>query len=91
MLYLISYDIRDNKKRVKVMKYLKNWGYHLQKSVFVGDSPERSDAEEVYREVSDTADLKTDRVFMAPLCAQCFDKKLSAGEAVRFEEAAWVI
>lgn len=36
-IYLICYDITDNKKRLKVAKLLIQWGYErFQKSIFTG-------------------------------------------------------
>jgi CRISPR-associated protein Cas2 len=34
MFVVVSYDIPDNKRRTKVMKTLKNYGAHVQYSVF---------------------------------------------------------
>ena len=33
-IYLITYDIRDDKRLRKVFKTMRNWGDHLQYSVF---------------------------------------------------------
>ena len=33
-MYLISYDISENKRRNKIFKELKNYGRHVQFSVF---------------------------------------------------------
>jgi CRISPR-associated protein Cas2 len=33
-VYLVTYDIRDDKRLRKVFKTLRNWGDHLQYSVF---------------------------------------------------------
>jgi CRISPR-associated protein Cas2 len=34
MKYLVAYDISDNKRRRKIFKLLKGFGYNIQKSVF---------------------------------------------------------
>ena len=34
VIYVISYDIRDDKRRLKVMKHLKRYCMHAQLSVF---------------------------------------------------------
>lgn len=39
MFIVISYDITDDKRRTKVMKTLKNFGNHIQYSVFECDLP----------------------------------------------------
>ena len=33
-LYIIAYDIADDRRRTKVFQYLRRWGNHLQYSVF---------------------------------------------------------
>ena len=34
MIYIITYDIADNKRRLRVPKTLESWGYRIQESVF---------------------------------------------------------
>ena len=34
MIYIIAYDIADNKRRLRVAKTLEFWGYRIQESVF---------------------------------------------------------
>lgn len=34
MKYLVAYDIKDDKRRVKVFKLLKGYGFNIQKSIF---------------------------------------------------------
>jgi CRISPR-associated protein Cas2 len=34
MFVVVSYDIPDDRRRIKVMKLLKNFGAHVQRSVF---------------------------------------------------------
>jgi len=33
-IYIIAYDIADNKRRLRVAKTLESWGYRIQESVF---------------------------------------------------------
>lgn len=37
MFVVVSYDIPDDKRRTKIMKHLKNFGAHVQESVFECD------------------------------------------------------
>lgn len=37
MFIVVSYDIPDNKRRTKIMKTMKNYGAHVQYSVFECD------------------------------------------------------
>lgn len=34
MIYIVAYDIADNKRRLRVAKTLESWGYRIQESVF---------------------------------------------------------
>ena len=34
MIYIIAYDIADNKRRLRVAETLESWGYRIQDSVF---------------------------------------------------------
>jgi len=34
VIYIIAYDIADNKRRLRVVKTLESWGYRIQESVF---------------------------------------------------------
>ncbi len=34
MIYIIAYDIADNKRRLRVAKTLESWCYRIQESVF---------------------------------------------------------
>ena len=34
MIYIIAYDIADNKRRLRVAKIRESWGYRIQESVF---------------------------------------------------------
>ncbi|MFC1464726.1 MAG: CRISPR-associated endonuclease Cas2 [Candidatus Brachytrichaceae bacterium NZ_4S206] len=40
MFVVVSYDISDDRRRVKIMKLLKNFGAHVQESVFECDLKE---------------------------------------------------
>ena len=44
-LYVITYDIADDKRRTKVFDYLRRWGNHLQYSVFRCELSKRQLAE----------------------------------------------
>ena len=49
MIHLLSYDVQDDKVRTKIMKYLKDRGYHLQKSVFMLECKDAKTAQEIGR------------------------------------------
>ena len=70
MLYLVSYDIPDNKRRTKLAKALKDFGDRVQYSVFEcildGDLLEKMVAR-IDRIVAE----KDDSVRVYTLCASC--------------------
>lgn len=86
MLYLLSYDVQEDKRRTQICNYLKDCGYHLQKSVFILDCADREAAEGVFNRVKQLSDAQNDRIFMVPLCHQCFVRKLSSGPTIDFNE-----
>lgn len=58
---VICYDIVLDRRRVRVMKYLKGIGYHVQKSVFEAFLDSRQ-LELIKRKLVKMIDLKTDSV-----------------------------
>mgnify|MGYP001031523210 CR=1 FL=1 len=61
MFTIISYDIVDDRRRTKVMKYLKGWGTRVQYSVFECDLDARAFAK-VLQELRKLIDPNTDSV-----------------------------
>lgn len=91
MFYLISYDVQDDRSRLKAMNYLKDRGYHLQKSVFVVDCGDRSQATAIYNDVLQMIDRKNDRLFMTPVCSSCWDKVMMTGQTLAVDEDVWIV
>lgn len=89
MFYLVSYDIQNDRTRLKAMKYLKDSGYHLQKSVFVVDCDSRARATAIYNEVLQMIERKTDRLFMTPVCSTCWDKAMMCGQHPAVADDVW--
>jgi CRISPR-associated protein Cas2 len=58
---VICYDITLDRKRVRVMKYLKGVGYHVQKSVFEAFL-DKKQLDQVKKKVMKMIDMKTDSV-----------------------------
>ena len=90
MFYLVSYDVVEDKPRNKIFKFLKDFGYSLQKSVFVVDCENRECAKKIFEGVYEFIDKSTDHVFMVPMCNGCFEKRIVSGEYPRFEQAVWI-
>ena len=70
MKYLISYDIADDK--LQISKYLEEFAYRLQFSVFVCDA-DRARAKEIWNALVKMAadDAERGLLLMTPLCKTC--------------------
>ena len=73
MFVLISYDIVDNKIRTKVLKYLKDYGSRVQKSVFECTIDPKM-LSEIERTLENMIDKKRDKVRFYGLCEGCMKK-----------------
>jgi CRISPR-associated protein Cas2 len=91
MFYLVSYDITDDRTRLNAMKYLKDIGYHLQKSVFLVDCDSRPRAQTIYQTLEQMIAASTDRLFMTPVCATCWDKAMRTGNHVAVDDDVWIV
>ncbi len=70
MLVMISYDVVDNKKRLKLMKFLKDYGSRVQKSVFECDLTPTV-YERVKAGVEKIIHKRKDRVRYYRICKNC--------------------
>lgn len=80
MLTWVIYDITDDKTRTRIANRCLNFGlYRVQKSVFLGDvDPNRLDEIELFSKQE--MDLRTDSVFLFPMCKEDFDKVRIIGQ-----------
>ena len=70
MIYIIAYDIADNKQRLRVAKTLESWGYRIQESVF----QLRLDTATLARVRARLAALISDAedvIHIYPICSSC--------------------
>lgn len=73
MLVMISYDVVDDSKRLKLMRFLKDYGTRVQKSVFECNlSPDLY--EKVKNGVENIINRRKDRVRYYRMCGSCKDK-----------------
>ena len=73
IIYIIAYDIADNKRRLRVAKTLESWGYRIQESVF----QLRLDTATLARVRSSLAALISDDedvIHIYPICSSCADR-----------------
>jgi len=87
MFLMISYDVVDDKKRLKLMKFLKDYGDRVQKSVFECNLSANT-YEKVKAGVEEIINKRKDRVRYYRICKGCVDKvEISGwGEVTENEE-----
>lgn len=78
MYVMVSYDIVDNKRRTRLMKFLKEFGERVQQSVFECDLDETL-YETMKYGVEGIIDKRADRVRYYPLCKGCLRRVLISG------------
>ena len=70
MLVVVSYDIKDNRKRDRISKILKGFGDRVQLSVFEC-LMERRDLEELKEKIGKVSLSEDDSVIYYALCRKC--------------------
>jgi len=90
MFVMISYDIVDNAKRLKLMKFLKEHGTRVQKSVFECHlDPGTYDL--VKERIEEIIDKRKDRVRYYRICNGCVEKIDISGWGEITEDEEFVI
>ncbi len=90
MLYLIAYDVSEDKKRNKIAQLLKGYGRRVEKSIFECDLTS-------YKHEKVVAYLRMiiihpeDRCHIYPVCVNCAAKKIVIGEDIEMEWGEVVI
>lgn len=85
MIYVIAYDIANNRRRLKVAKILESWGYRIQESVF----QLRLDSDSLARVrhlLSATIADAEDVIHIYPICASCAGRADILGAAVALDD-----
>ena len=73
MFVLISYDIQDDKKRMKVSKLLENYGTRVQYSVFECLIT-REQLKTIKEKTKKIIDLNTDSIRFYSICESCVSR-----------------
>lgn len=84
MIYLISYDIVDDKKRTSLFKMLKNYGIRHQYSVFECELDDKKYVELIYK-INKIKVETGDSIMIYPICATCESKIVRRGSYVPVE------
>ena len=80
MFVVVSYDIPNDKRRLKVMKTLEGFGEHVQYSVFECRL-KRQDLAKLKQRLRGLVDEKKDDVRFYLLCDQCVERVVMMGRA----------
>lgn len=83
MIYIIAYDIADNKRRLRVSKTLESWGNRIQESVF----QLHLDTAMLARSslavlISESEDV----IHIYPICSSCADRADILGAAIALDD-----
>jgi len=91
MFYLVSYDIPDDRRRVKLAKALKDFGDRVQYSVFECLLDNRL-LESMKKKITDLIDESEDSVRIYDLCAGCEKNIVIIGQGtVSREEEVYIL
>ncbi len=83
--YVISYDIVEDRDRVKAADTLKNYGVRVQKSVFECRIGEKS-LKKLMTDLKQIIDPETDSILVYILCEACNKQKQFLGIDVSHED-----
>ncbi len=90
MFVMISYDVVEDKKRLRLMKFLKDYGDRMQKSVFECNlSPQTYKM--IKGEIEKIINRRKDRVRYYRLCKGCVEKVEISGWGEITEEEEFVV
>ncbi|MEJ5284403.1 MAG: CRISPR-associated endonuclease Cas2 [Brevinematia bacterium] len=86
MIYMICYDISDEKRLRKVATTLERYGLRVQKSFFQLETDKKI-LDKIVKDLLEILNLKEDYLFIYPLCESCTRKaiKQGKGELIRLE------
>ncbi len=79
-LYLLSYDIKETRRRTKLAKELLNYGSRVQYSVFEAQLTPQ-DVFDIMERVGLLLDPETDSFLVYPLCQRCKKGRMTLGKA----------
>lgn len=89
--WIISYDIRENKRRNQVARELKNYGTRVQYSVFECLIPNEK-AQKLTAKLEQVIDHKEDSIRFYKICESCQNKIFVCGQGkVTEDEDVYII
>jgi len=92
MIYLISYDIPDDKRRTRVAKLLEDYGVRVQYSVFECELTPRA-LDDLRLRVLNLIELSEDNVRIYRVCADCahYIERHGVNGVFEGHEDAWFV
>jgi len=91
MLYVVCYDIADDRRRERLAGALLDYGSRIQESVFAAHLDEEL-YERMMGRIGKIIDAASDRVHVIRLCKACEDAVVALGLAgVKKDAAYWVL
>lgn len=81
MITIVTYDITNPRCLNKMHKFLSNYGYNTQKSVFECDI-DKNELNEIRRFASKTINIKKDSVRIYRICSTCIEKEIILGRGL---------
>ncbi len=78
MLVVVSYDVKENGRRNRLSKLLKNFGVRVQYSVFECEL-DQARLTQLFNTSKKAINPKEDSLRIYPLCGRCAEKRLGVG------------
>ena len=79
MHYVISYDIPNDQRRLRLAKALLDFGDRVQYSVFEATLDKRL-FDKLLKRIDNIIDVQEDSVRIYPMCAECETRKITLGQ-----------
>ena len=90
MISLITYDITDPNRLKRMHKFLKEYGFNSQKSVFECDID--ATALKIIRKFCrDELDLNEDQVRIYKICSRCMNKVQISGLGLKITQLNYIV
>lgn len=90
MFYSICYDIRDDQRRAKVAKVLKDFGERVQFSVFEANL-DADQLERLKKRAKEALDTEEDTLRIYPLCGACTTRIEILGQGTVSQDPDFII
>lgn len=91
MFYVICYDIVNDKRRRRIVKYLESYGVRIQYSVFESEL-NKNQLGKLIKGLKKEMDKKNDSIRIYALCAECRKQIMSIGlDKGRFYDEDYII